>query len=78
MASKTDRFIDGKFFGRVNSKNGYAIVDCKESRARRVLEFLVPLLYPEKPTRVTIMVGNTIFGALFGERPVDWGIVVKD
>ena len=54
------------------------MVDCKEPRARKVLEFLVPLLYPEKPTRVTITVGNTIFGALSGERPVDWGIVVKD
>ena len=36
------------------------------------------MLYPEKPTRMTITVGNTIFGALSGERPVDWGIVVKD
>ena len=78
MASWTDRFIDDKFSGRVNPKDGYAIVDCKEPRARKVLEFLVPLLYPEKPTRVTITVGNTIFGALSGERPVDWGVVVKD
>ena len=38
----------------INPKDGYAVVDCKEPRARRVLEFLVPLLYPEKPTRVTI------------------------
>ena len=66
------------FYGRVNPKDGYAVVDCKEPRARKVLEFLVPILYPEKPTRVTIMVGNTIFGALSGKRPVDWGIVVKD
>ena len=43
-----------------------------------MLEFLILLLYPEKPTRVTITMGNTIFGALSGERPVDWGIVVKD
>ena len=78
MVSQTDRFIDGKFSGRVNPKDGYVVVDCKEPRARRVLEFLVPLLYPEKPTRVTITVNNTIFGALFGERPVDWGVVVKD
>ena len=75
---RTDRFIDGMFSGRVNPKDGYAVVDCKDPRVKRVLEFLVPLLYPEKPTRVTITVGNTIFGALFGERPVDWGIVVKD
>ena len=78
MASRTDRFIDGKFSGRVNPKDGYAVVDCKEPRARKVLEFLVLLLYPEKPTRVTITVRNTIFGALSGERLVDWGIVVKD
>ena len=78
MASRTDRFIDGKFSERVNPKDGYAVVDCKEPRARKVLEFLVPLLYSEKPTRVTLMVGNTIFGALSGERPVDWGVVVKD
>ena len=78
MASRTDRFIDGMFSGRVNPKDGYAVVDCRDPRVKRVLEFLVPLLYPEKPTRVTITVGNTIFGALSGERPVDWGIVVKD
>ena len=78
MASRTNRFIDGKFSGPVNPKDGYAVIDCKEPRARKVLEFLVPLLYPEKPTRVTITVGNTIFGALSRERPVDWGVVVKD
>ena len=78
MASRTDRFIDGMFSGKVNPKDGYAVADCRDPRVRRLLEFLVPLLYPEKPTRVTITVGNTIFGALSGERPVDWGVVVKD
>ena len=78
MASRTDRFIDGMFSGRVNPKDGYAVADCKDPRIKRVLEFLVPLLYPEKPMRVTITIDNTIFGALSRERPVDWGIVVKD
>ena len=71
MVSRMDRFIEGKFSARVNPKDGFAVADCKDGRARRVLEFLVPLLYPKKPTRVTITVGNTIFGALSGERPVD-------
>ena len=57
MASWTDRFIDGMFSDRVNPKDGYVVVDCKDPRVKRVLEFLVPLLYPEKPTRVTITVG---------------------
>ena len=78
MASRTDRFIDDKFSARVNPKDGFVVSECKEARARRVLEFLVPLLYPEKPTRMTITMGNTIFKAISKERPVDWGQVVKD
>ena len=72
------KFIDSKFSARVNPKDGFIVADCKEVRARRVLEFLVPLLYSEKPTRVTITVGNTIFKLLSGERLVDWRLVVKD
>ena len=77
FASKTDKFIGGKFRNAANPKDGFAIADCKDSRAKRVLEFLVPILYPEKPTRVTVTVGNTIFGALLGERKVDWRILLQ-
>ena len=42
-----------------------------------MLAFLIPILYMEKPTRVTVTVCNTIFGALLGERKVDWGIVLQ-
>ena len=66
-----DNFIGGKFQNAVNAKDGFAIADCEDSRAKSVLEFLIPILYPEKPTRVTMTVGNTIFGALLGERKVD-------
>ena len=72
MALRTDWYINGKFSAQVNPKDNFVVSECKEVRARRVLEFLVPLLYLEKPTRIMIMVGNTIFGALSGERPVDW------
>ena len=33
---------------------------------------MVPILYSEKPNRVTKEVGNTIFGALSGEYKVTW------
>ena len=77
FASRTDKFIGGKFRNAANPKDGFAIADCEDSRAKRVLEFLIPILYPEKPTRVTVTVGNTIFGALLGERKVDWGILLQ-
>ena len=78
MASQTDYFIDSKFSTRINPKDGYAVSECKHVRARQVLEFLIPILCPEKPTWVTITVGNTIFGALSEERPVDWALVMMD
>ena len=43
-----------------------------------MLEFLVPIVHPDKPTQVTRMLGNTIFGALSGERSVDWAIIFME
>ena len=78
MASRKDDYIRGKFEGAVNPKDGYAIEDCIDDRHRRLLKFLIPVLHPEKPTRVTITLGNTIFGALIGNRKVDWGRILFD
>ena len=35
-------------------------------------------MHPDKSTRVTRTIGNTIFGALSGDRPVDWGKVFSE
>ena len=43
-----------------------------------MLEFLVPIVHLDKPTRVTITIGNTIFGALDKGREVDWGVVFQN
>ena len=77
FASQTDKFIGRKFRNAANPKDGFAIADYEDSRAKRVLEFLIPILYPEKLTRVTVTVGNTVFGALLGQRKVDWGIMLQ-
>ena len=77
FASQTDKFIGGKFRNAANLKDGFAIADYEDSRTKRVLEFLISILYPEKPIWVTVTVNNTIFGALLGERKVDWGIVLQ-
>ena len=77
-ASRTDKYIVGQFSKSVNPKDGYAVSDCNDFRAKQVLEFLIPILYLEKPTRVTVMVGNTVIGALLGDRPIDWGLLIYD
>ena len=78
MANRTDLYIEGKFRNENDPKDGFLVRDCKNPRERKLLEFLVTIVHPDKPTRVTRMIGNTIFGALSGERPVDWGKVFSE
>ena len=75
--SCTNKFLGGKFRNPVNPKDGFAIADYEDIQARRVLEFLIPIFYLEKPTRVMVIVDNTIFGALLGEWKVDWRIILQ-
>ena len=63
-----NKFVDGKFSNPINPKDGFAIFECKDARARKVLEFSVLIMYSEKLIQVTIMVGNTIFEALMGKK----------
>ena len=76
LASSKYPWIKGKFKGPANAKDGFAIEDCISSRNRRLLEFLVPILHSEKPTRLTTTLGNTIFGSLSGEWKMDWGLFI--
>ena len=78
MATRAESFAEGKFTNPPYPKDGYPLPECKDPRARRMLEFMVPILYSEKPTRVTVTVGNTIFRAYTEEREVDWALVIRD
>ena len=78
LANRMDGYIEGCFIHQVDPKDGYAIGDCRNGRQHRILEFIVPIIHLDKPTRVTITIGNTIFGALDGGREVDWGVVFGD
>lgn len=64
MASCTNKFAIKKFLSIRHSKEGYTINECIEGRHRHVLEFLIPILYARKSTQVTVIVANTIFGAM--------------
>ena len=72
LVGRTNKYIDGKFSTSINPKDGHAVSDCVDPRERRFLEFIIPILYLEKPNRVTKTVGNTIFGALYGVWKINW------
>lgn len=77
-ASRKDDFVKGKFAHTVDPKDGYPILECLVGREKRILEFLISILYPKKPTWVTMTLGNTVFGLLSGERFVDWAKVIRE
>ena len=79
MASQLEKYYNDKFSNLVNPKDGFAVAECMDARARRVLEFLISIfMYLKKPTLVTIIVGYIIFGALSKEKKVDWALVIRD
>ena len=45
-----DKFISGQFQNFANPKDGFAIVDFKDVKAKQELEFLIPIFYAKKPT----------------------------
>jgi hypothetical protein len=78
LAGRKDEYVKDCFRALPSPKNGYAIGDCTDARHRRVLTFLVPILYPEKPNWITVTMGNTIFGALNGGRKVNWARIISN
>ena len=78
MANRTDKYVEGKFLHEVDPKDGYLVRECRDARERRLLEFLVSIVHPDKPTRVTRTLRNTIFGAISGERSVDWAVIFME
>ena len=66
LSNRMESYHEGCFMHHVDPKDGYFVGDCRNNRQCRLFEFLVPIVHPDKPTRVTITIGNTIFGALDG------------
>ena len=78
MANRTDQYVEGKFLHEADPKDGFPVRECRDAWERRLLEFLVPIVHPDKPIRVTRTLGNMVFGALRGERPIDWAKIFAE
>jgi hypothetical protein len=78
LVGRKDEYVKDCFKDLPSPKDGYAIEDCMDPRHRRMLAFLVPIVYPEKPNRIIVTWGNTIFGALNGGRKVNWARIITN
>ena len=77
-AGRRDGLFAGKFRGDADPKDGFHPGNCRNLRERRVLEFLLPILNPDKPKRISLTMANTLFGAMSGVRPVNWGLIIHE
>jgi hypothetical protein len=78
LAGRKDEYVKDCFKELPNPKDGYDIKDCTDPRHRRMLAFLAPIVYLDKPNRITVTLGNTIFGALIGGRKVNWARIITN
>jgi hypothetical protein len=76
--NRKDNFYVGKFRRDHDPKDGFHPGNCRNHRERRVIEFILPILSPEKPKRLSITMANTLFGAMSGVRPVNWGWLIQN
>jgi hypothetical protein len=77
-AGRKDGLFAEKFRGEVDPKEGLHPSNCRNGRERRMLEFLMPILNPEKPKRISLTMANTLFGAMSGVRLVNWGLLIHE
>ena len=43
-----------------------------------MIEFILPILSLENPKRLSITMANTLFGAMSGVRPINWGRFIQE
>jgi hypothetical protein len=43
-----------------------------------VIEFIMPILSPKEPKRLSITMANTLFGPMSGVRPVNWARFIQE
>jgi hypothetical protein len=77
-ANRCDGLFAGKFRGDADPKDGFHPGKWRNWRERKMLEFLLPILNLDKPKRISFTMANTLFGAMFGIKPMNWGLIIHE
>ena len=77
-AGRRDGLFTGKFRADPDPEDGFHPGKCRNLREQGVLEFLLAILNPDKPKRISLTMANTLFGAMSGVRPVNWGLIIHE
>ncbi|CAM6103836.1 unnamed protein product [Calypogeia fissa] len=71
--------IESHFLTEWRRKNGWLPEHCADvENLRPVLEFLTPILNPERQTQITLAVATTIIVSLEDKTKINWSAILKD
>lgn len=62
-SERNNHFLEREFRNPAHRKDGYTIRNLWDSELRRVIGFLNPIFYPEKPNRVVSLWASTFIGS---------------
>ena len=60
----------------LSDHDGFKVADCMYPREQRLLQYVVPILNPEKPTTLTVTLARGIFSALLRKKKINWAYLV--
>ncbi|CAM6099565.1 unnamed protein product [Calypogeia fissa] len=75
---KSENLTKPFFFGEMDPKDGWKLSQCGDEDLRAVISFLLPILSPHKPRRLTLRICSTLVGAFIGQKIVSWPKVLEE
>src|SRR5450759_4723594 len=76
MLVKGENKLDAYFAGKFDVKEGWSSDQCIDEGMRRILYFLLPIIHPEKPKRVTLKLGGMVVAALKEGLEINWASIL--
>jgi hypothetical protein len=67
LCPRKENLVKEYFVGIPSRGDGWKTADCNHKELREVLEFLIPLINPNKPNRVTIQVASAVVDCLINK-----------
>ena len=65
-----------KRFSYLSDHDGFKVTDCLNLLEQRLLEYVVPILNPEKPIALTVTLARGILAALHQRKHINWAYLV--
>jgi hypothetical protein len=77
LPPKKENLAKEYFVGIHSSKGGWKTSNCNHRELREVLEFLIPLINPNKPKRMTIQVVSAVVDCLINKVKYSWAKIFE-